>query len=100
MSTYRLGPRGISDLAEIFDYTVDTWGEEQAESYIEELARCFQLLVDSPGLGRTCDRIFPGIRRFEQGKHVVFYKRDRNGIIVARILHQSRLPAQPHFMDS
>jgi len=100
LRTYRLGPRGASDLAEIFDYTVDTWGEEQAESYVEELARCFQLLADSPGLGRACDLIFPAIRRFEQGKHVIFYKPERNGILVSRILHQSRLPVRLHFMDA
>jgi toxin ParE1/3/4 len=100
LSTYRLGPKGTSDLAEIFDYTVDTWGEQQAENYIDELASCFQLLADSPGLGRACDRIFPGIRRFELGKHVIFYKPGRSGIIVARVLHQSRVPTQPHFMDA
>ena len=100
MSTYRLGPKGASDLAEIFDTTVDTWGEQQAENYVEELARCFQLLAESPGLGRACDLISPGIRRFEQGKHVIFYKPDRNGIIVSRILHQRMLPAQLQFMDS
>jgi toxin ParE1/3/4 len=100
LNTYRLGPKGESDLAEIFDYTVDTWGEEQAENYVDELARCFQLLADSPGLGRACDLLFPGIRRFEQGKHVIFYKQDRSGILVSRILHQSRLPARTQFIDA
>jgi toxin ParE1/3/4 len=100
LSTYRLGPKGASDLAEIFDYTVDIWGEQQAENYVDELARCFQMLADSPGLGRPCDLIFPGIRRFEQGKHVIFYKRDRNGIIISRILHQRSLPSRSHFMES
>ena len=100
MSTYRLGPKGTSDLAEIFDYTVDTWGEQQAGNYVEELARCFQMLADSPGLGRACDRILPGIRRFEHGEHVIFYKPNRNGIIVSRILHHSRLPSRLQFIDS
>jgi toxin ParE1/3/4 len=100
LSTYRLGPKGASDLAEIFDYTVDIWGEQQAENYVDELARCFQMLADSPRLGRPCDLIFPGIRRFEQGKHVIFYKRDRNGIIISRILHQRSLPSRSHFMES
>ena len=99
MSTYRLGPKGTVDLVEIFDYTVDTWGEQQAENYLDELAKCFQLLADSPGLGRACDPISPGIRRFEQGRHVIFYKPDRNGVLIARILHQSRLPTRIHFMD-
>jgi toxin ParE1/3/4 len=100
LSTYRLGPKGTSDLAEIFETTVDTWGEQQAENYVEDLARCFQLLADSPGLGRACDLIFPGMRRFEKGKHVIFYRPDRTGIIVSRILHQSMLPTRPHFIGA
>ena len=100
MSTYRIGPKGVSDLAEIFDYTVDTWGEEQAENYLDELARVFHRLVDSPGLGRACDRIYPGIRRFEQGKHVIFYKPERHGIVISRILHQRRLPTRLYFIDA
>lgn len=100
MSTYRLGPKSTSDLAEIFEYTLDTWGERQVENYMDELASCFQMLADSPGLGRTCDLIFPGLRRFEQGKHVIFYKPDRKGIVIARILHQGRLPTRPHFMEA
>jgi toxin ParE1/3/4 len=100
LSTYRLGPKATSDLEELFDYTVDTWGEQQAEDYVEELARCFQMLADSPGLGRPCDLISPSIRRFEQGKHVIFYKPDKNGILISRNLHQSRLPTRPHFMGA
>ena len=100
MSTYRLGPKGASDLAEIFNYTVDTWGEQQAEGYVEELARCFQMLADSPGLGRPCDRIVPKVRRFEHREHVIFYTPDRKGIIVSRILHQSRLPSRLQFIGS
>lgn len=100
MSTYRLGRKGVSDLAEIFDYTVDIRGEEQAEIYLQELAGCFQRLADSPGLGRPCDLILPGIRRFEQGKHVIFYKPERKGIIISRVLHQRRLPNHIYFMES
>lgn len=99
MSTYRLGPKAESDLAEILDYTVDNWGEPQADKYVGELADCFQLLADSPGIGRASDRLAPGLRRFEQGKHVIFYKPDRNGIVIARILHPSRLPSRTHFLE-
>ncbi len=100
MSTYQLGPKAESDLGDIFDYTVDTWGELQAASYVDELAKCFQMLADSPGLGRACDPVFPGIRRFEQGKHVIFYKRRRDVILITRILHQSSLPSHPQFIDT
>jgi toxin ParE1/3/4 len=100
LSAYRLGPKAVSELAEIFDYTVDTWGEEQAEDYIEELSKCFQLLADSPGVGWNSDLIHPGIRRFEQGKHVIFYKSERHGIRISRILHQRSLPGRTYFIET
>jgi plasmid stabilization system protein ParE len=34
----------------------------------------------------------------EQGKHVVFYRRERGGILVSRILHQHMLPER-HAID-
>jgi hypothetical protein len=34
----------------------------------------------------------PGLRRLEHGKHVVFYRPKRAGIVVSRILHQGMLP--------
>jgi len=32
------------------------------------------------------------LRRLEHGKHVVFYRQVRGGIVVSRILHQRMLP--------
>jgi len=32
------------------------------------------------------------LRRLEHGKHAVFYRQERDGILVSRILHQRMLP--------
>ena len=88
-----------SDFAEIILYTTDTWGSEQAERYLHLLLHGFDLVAEKPGLGRACDRLRPDLRRFELGKHVIFYKRARGGILISRILHQQRLPTKPHFID-
>jgi toxin ParE1/3/4 len=53
---------------------------------------CRQLLADNPALGRPCDEIRPGLRRMEQGKHVVFYREEQGGVLISPILHQRRLP--------
>ncbi|HEX9198927.1 MAG TPA: type II toxin-antitoxin system RelE/ParE family toxin [Acidobacteriaceae bacterium] len=100
MSTWKLTRKARTDYAEILLYTIDAWGEEQAERYLALLLDGFDLLAQNPGIGRPCNRLAPRLRRFEQGKHVIFYKPDRNGIIVSRVLHQSRLPARPHFIDA
>jgi plasmid stabilization system protein ParE len=38
------------------------------------------------------------LRRQEHGKHVVFYRQERGGILVCRILHQRMLPKK-HAID-
>ncbi|HTF64595.1 MAG TPA: type II toxin-antitoxin system RelE/ParE family toxin [Edaphobacter sp.] len=100
MSTYKLTLKARSDLADILLYTTDTWGEEQAERYLSLLSDGFDLIAQKPGIGRACDPLAPGLRRFERGKHVIFYKPGRGSIVISRILHQRRLPTRPHFMDA
>jgi toxin ParE1/3/4 len=73
---------------------------DQADRYLALLVHSFQLIAQKPGVGRPCDMLAPNLRRFEQGKHVIFYKPDRNGILISRILHHSMLPTRPHFMGA
>lgn len=105
MSGYRLSNYSFSrlarlDLIEIADYTVDRWGRSQAERSLDGLADCFKLLVRTPRMGRACDQIRHGYRRVEQGKHVVIYRADADGIFICRILHQRMLPETQLFEDS
>lgn len=37
MHKYRLTPSAKSDLIEIWNYTVETWGEKQAEKYLQDI---------------------------------------------------------------
>jgi plasmid stabilization system protein ParE len=63
-------------------------GKDQTALYLNELEACCKRLADTPALGRPCDEIQPGLHRLEHGKHVVFYRQEREGILVSRILHQ------------
>ena len=67
-------------------------------STLAELEDCCQLLADTPGLGRACDDILPGVFRREQGKHVVFFRRTASGIRVLRFLHGRMLP-EHHLLE-
>ena len=79
-------------MVKISSYTLRTWGEDQALHYLDDLEACCQLLADNPDLGRAADSVRPGMRRMEHDRHVVFYRRERRGILVSRILHQRMLP--------
>ncbi|OLD81609.1 MAG: hypothetical protein AUF67_07465 [Acidobacteria bacterium 13_1_20CM_58_21] len=76
----------------IGEYSLRTWGKTQAAHYIGELQICCQTLADNPALGRLCDDVRPGLHRLEHAKHVVFYRQERGGILVSRILHQACCP--------
>lgn len=92
MSNYRIGSKAESDLTGIFDYTVDRWGWEQVDTYVDVLSECFQLLADSPGWGRSSNLIAKDILHFEHGSHVVLYKKVEAGIEILRVLHKAMLP--------
>jgi toxin ParE1/3/4 len=95
---FRFSRRAEADLLSIGHYTLHKWGKAQAARYIGELEVCCQTLADNPALGRPCDEVRPGLRRHEHGKHVVFYRQERGGILVSRILHQRMLPIR-HAID-
>ena len=79
-------------------YTLRTWGETQTTRYIDDVEKCCQMLAVKPKLGRAFDNVHPGLRRMECGQHVVFYREDRDGILISRILHKSMLPER-HTVD-
>ena len=88
-----------ADLAAIGDYTFRTWGEAQTSRYLRALEDCCERLVGNAMLGRACDWIRPGLRRMEEGRHVIFYRLRDSGIFVSRILHQSMSPDRHSFED-
>ena len=92
MAVLRVSRRAERDLLGIAECTLRTWGEAQVTRYLDELENCCRTLADNPELGRRCDEIRPGLRRLEHGLHVVFYRRERGGILVSRFLHQRMLP--------
>jgi toxin ParE1/3/4 len=96
---YTLSRTADSDLRQIARYTFETWGEQQALKYTQSLLDCFQRLADSPLLGRPSDDVSQGLRRIEQGRHVVFYRELSAGVRIIRILHCSALPDRHRFPE-
>jgi toxin ParE1/3/4 len=98
MGRFRFSRRAEVDLLTIGDYSLHKWGKAQTVRYIGELEVCCQTLADNPALGRLCDHVRPGLHRHEHGRHVVFYRPERGGIVVSRVLHQRMLPDR-HAID-
>jgi toxin ParE1/3/4 len=92
VAVFRFSRRAEADLLSIAKYTLRTWGKAQTARHLGDLEVFCQTLADNPAFGRPCDEVRPGLRRMEHGKHVVFYRQDRTGILISRILHHSMLP--------
>ncbi len=89
MSRYVLSPAAQADLEQIWDYTFDRWGADQAEYYLRELQRAIERAADNPRFGRDCDDIRAGYRTVAAGSHVLFYRATADGIIdIVRVLHR------------
>ncbi len=97
MKVTRISVEAEADIDRIAAYTTDKWGWQQSDRYLAKLEDSFELLLQNPTIGRACGVLFAGLRRFETGKHVVFYLIEPTGIQVVRILHQQMIPTPAHF---
>ena len=53
MPNLLLAPQAIQDLEEIFEYTLETWGFNQAEKYHDELFEAIVRITENPRVGST-----------------------------------------------
>ena len=90
MVKIRLSKKAIADLDGIWEYTVETWSEDQAVVYYRQIYTAIQGLNKMPVfLERSYEAIKPGLFGFKVGHHIVFYKKNKDGSIrVDRILHE------------
>lgn len=88
VARYSLSSRAESDLREIADFTINTFGIDQARRYGGGLEECFQSLADNPLSGGSAREIVPRLRRIRHESHVVFYLPDEAGVFIVRVLHQ------------
>jgi toxin ParE1/3/4 len=94
-----LRPAARQDLEDIWSYSANQWGEQQADAYIRQLNDGFILLAEAPETGRDCSDIRPGYRKYHVGRHVIFYRMDPDdGIEIARILHE-RMDVERHLPE-
>ena len=89
---YDLTRAAKADLQEIWLYTVDQWGEQQADRYLHQLEQCCERLIDHPELGKARDDLRSGFRSIPEGSHMIIYRHYHNRIEIVRILHQRMDP--------
>ena len=87
---YRLRPAAETDLEDIWDYTAETWGPDQADDYVRGLARTFDLLAEFPEIARERTEIEPPVRCHPYRSHLIIYRQEGAWVVIVRVVHARR----------
>lgn len=90
MANYILSKKAQNDLVDIWDYSVETWSEKQAEVYLQNFFLAFDSIASNPfSVGHSYEDVKAGYRGLHCGGHIVFYRILRNGKVrIIRVLHE------------
>lgn len=90
MIAFKLTREAKQDLRKIAIFTEKRWGKNQRYLYIKQFDDAFHLLAETPSVGKKCDYIKIGYRKFPQGSHIIFYREGaKSKITIIRILHKN-----------
>ena len=88
MAKFYLTNKAVEDLGGIWNYTIETWSENQAEIYYSLLIDSCQELANKPNQGKSYEVVERNVLGFKTGQHVIFYRIvTEKEIEVVRILH-------------
>jgi toxin ParE1/3/4 len=90
VSSFELTRSAQADLKSIAKFTQERWGVRQRNTYLREIDQVFRALAKNPVMGRACDEVREGYRKFPHGSHVIYYRQDDTDLLlVVRILHMT-----------
>ncbi|MDF1670165.1 MAG: type II toxin-antitoxin system RelE/ParE family toxin [Roseovarius sp.] len=87
MAEYQFTVSAREDLINIWLYTQETWGEEQADRYQEQLHGCCQKLAGRKSLGKRASGV-NGALVYHCQHHFLFFLRENDDVIILAVLHE------------
>jgi toxin ParE1/3/4 len=94
MADYYLLKQAEKDLENIARYTINTFGIKQARIYRDGLFKSFEMIADFPLIGSNKNHIKKDIRRHVHEYHSIYYRVDKKGVTIYRILGSGEDPLQ------
>ena len=86
VSHYRLSPKALIDLDDIWRYTAEMWSVDQADRYIDELVSTFEIIVSMPTLARERTEFTPPVRIHAHDEQLIIYAIKGDHIVILRLL--------------
>lgn len=87
MSSYRLTRAADSDVVSILEYTIATFGVEQAVTYRDGLIKTFEFIAEFPRVARERLEIDPPVRAHPYKSHIVIYIIEGDDVLILGIRH-------------
>jgi toxin ParE1/3/4 len=79
----------VNDLTEIWNYTIETWSEKQAEKYYNLILKACHDIERNPQRGKDYSEIYHNLKARKISKHLIFYRDlEDKSIEITRILHE------------
>ena len=92
MSDYRISQQAEQDLADIYRYGVEHFGEAGADAFYDALFDCFDLIAQSPLAWPRVDHIREGYRRYVfrkgRGRTSIYYRVTAGPVEVMAVLQR------------
>ena len=83
-----ISKKAVSDLEEIWLYTVESWSVEQADRYYNLIFDEVNYICKNPNAGKSNEHIRKGYRASKVKFHLIFYRVLNDTIEIIRILHE------------
>ncbi len=84
---FKVTEKARYDLLQIGQYTELKWGRSQRNHYLKQLDEAFNLIAENPKIGKDRSHVLAGYRSFQQGSHVIYYRKSEV-IEIIRVLHK------------
>lgn len=85
---YTISKKAISDLNEIWLYTVERWSVAQADRYYSLIIEEINYICRNASAGKNMDHVRKGYRATKVKSHLIFYRVNNDTLDVIRILHE------------
>lgn len=90
MTRLQITPLAQDDMADIREYSLTNFGAMAARLYLDGIGEAFAKIVKRPSIGAPEGRFGDGVRRYTYKSHRIYYRDDRAGLMIIRILHHAR----------
>jgi len=89
MSKLIFTKKAVEDLTQIWNYSVNTWSENQADLCYNLLIASCREIANHPGLGKSYSGLIESLSGYKAGRHIIFYQRTAaSEVTIIRILHE------------